>query len=57
MGIVSSALLMIVLIFEFFTNKDVVPDVWNQMNHAKLFIWNWQGVVETIPFIVFLYMY
>jgi amino acid permease len=48
---------MFSLIKEFFANPNVVPDPWNNLMAAQLFVFNWESIAETTPFIVFLYMY
>lgn len=48
---------MFVLTWEYFTNKALVPDIWAQLQHAEIFIWRWDRVIETIPFVNFLYFY
>ena len=57
LGLIGSLVLMFVVITEYFTNTLVVPDVFGKLQHAKLVIFSWENTVETIPFIIFLYMY
>lgn len=56
-GLFSNFLLTIVIILEFFTNEKVVPDIYDKLKNAELLIVKWDNIVETLPFVVFLYMY
>lgn len=57
LGFFGSLFLMFVLLLEFFTNTEVVPNIMLKIRNADLLIVKWDNIVETIPFIVFLYMY
>ena len=57
LGLCSSIFLMFVVAFEFFTNKKVVPNFERKFRAAEWLVLKWESVIETIPFIVFLYMY
>jgi amino acid permease len=57
LGFFGSIFLMFVLLFEFLTNEGVVPNMMLKVRNADLLIVKWDNIVETIPFIVFLYMY
>jgi len=57
LGLISSVFLMFVVTFEFFTNKKVIPNFERKFRAAEWVVLKWESVIETIPFIVFLYMY
>ncbi|TNV85592.1 hypothetical protein FGO68_gene1283 [Halteria grandinella] len=57
LGLIGSIVLMIVIIYEFATNSLVVPDISVKLKSAQLLIVSWSNTIETIPFIIFLYMY
>ena len=57
LGLMSSIFLMFAVTFEFFTNKRVVTNFERNFRAAQWLILKWDSIIETIPFIVFLYMY
>jgi len=57
LGVISNILLTIVIVLELFTNHQVVTDINKNFESAELLILKWNNTIETIPFIVFLYMY
>jgi amino acid permease len=57
LGVISNIILMMVIVFELFTNDNVVQNINKNFESAKLLIVEWDSTIETIPFIVFLYMY
>ncbi len=57
LGLISSIFLMFAVTFEFFTNSRVVPTYSVKFEAAHWVIFDWNSIFETIPFIVFLYMY
>jgi hypothetical protein len=57
LGLISSVFLMFAVTFEFFTNKLVVPNFDRKFRSAEWLLLKWDNVIETVPFIVFLYMY
>ena len=57
-GVVCSATLMFVLLYEFFCNEEIVPQPpSSQLEKADYFNFNRTAIVETFPFIIFLYLY
>lgn len=58
LGVACSATLMLVLLYEFFTNEEVVKSSpVQQLQKADYFNLSETAIVETFPFIIFLYMY
>lgn len=57
LGVISSFLVMFVIVLEFLIDKNVVPDPIENFRNAELFIFSSNGLIETIPFIIFLYMF
>jgi len=57
LGVLSNIILMLVIVFELFTNDKVVTNINDNFKNAKLLIVEFDSTIETIPFIVFLYMY
>jgi solute carrier family 38 (sodium-coupled neutral amino acid transporter), member 10 len=57
LGLMSSIFLMFAVTFEFFTNKRVVTNFESKFRATQLLIIKWESIIETVPFIVFLYMY
>eukprot|EP00347_Sterkiella_histriomuscorum_P013193 403365653 len=57
LGSFCSIFTVFVIVYEFFMNDIVVPDKISQIRHVQWFIFEWDRIVESIPFIVFLYMY
>ena len=57
-GVVCSATLMFVLLYEFIWNDDVVKQPRaSQLAEADYFNFSEEAIVETFPFIIFLYLY
>jgi amino acid permease len=48
---------MFAVTYEFFTNKRVVTNFESKFRATQLLIIKWESIIETVPFIVFLYMY
>ena len=57
LGFIGSLILMFSVIYEFFTNKLLVPDISAKWQAADLLIVEWDNTIEVIPFIIYLYMY
>mmetsp|Transcript_45490 Transcript_45490/g.61716 ORF Transcript_45490/g.61716 Transcript_45490/m.61716 type:complete len:101 (+) Transcript_45490:851-1153(+) len=49
--------LMIILTIQLFSNKELVHDPSENFESTELFIVNMPAIVETVPYICFLYMY
>lgn len=56
-GFLCSMTLMIILTIQLFANKEIVPDPSENFESTDLFIVNMPAIVETVPYICFLYMY
>ena len=57
-GVACSATLMFVLLYEFLANEEVVPQPpAQQFAKADYFNFTWRSIVETFPFIIFLFLY
>ena len=57
-GVVCSATLMFVLLYELFANEEVVPQPpSDQFKRADYFNFTHKAIVETFPFIIFLFLY
>ena len=48
---------MLVLIYEFAFDKEVVPEPSNQFSEADYFNFTGSSIVETFPFVIFLFLY
>ena len=57
-GVVCSAILMFVLLYEYLCDEDIVPQPpSSQLEKAEYFNLSWKSIVETFPFIIFLFLY
>jgi len=56
-GFLCSMTLMIILTIQLFSNKELVHDPSENFESTELFIVNMPAIVETVPYICFLYMY
>ena len=49
--------LMLVLIYEFAFDTEVVPEPSKQFSEADYFNFSTSSIVETFPFVIFLFLY
>ena len=57
LGILCSILTMLVIVYEFFFNSAVVPSFDVKLQEVVYFKFSWASTIQTVPFIVYLYMY
>lgn len=56
-GVLGSFLVMFVIVIEFFTNKEVVPSPHENIIKASYVDFSMEGLIKTMPFVIFLYMF
>lgn len=56
-GVLCSMYLSLAVTFVFFSSKRMVPDIGKNLKEMKPFKLSYEGVVSTVPLIVFAYMY
>lgn len=56
-GVLCSMYLCIAVVFVFFTDPVMVPDVSENFSKIEAFKLSYKGVVSTVPLIIFAYMY
>ena len=56
-GVLCSIYLVLAVTFVFFLDKSIVPDFSKNFAEAKLFKLSFDGIVNSIPLIIFAYMY
>lgn len=56
-GVLCSMYLCVTVTFVFFFSKEIVPDYKKNLSEMQAFRLSYQGVVTTVPLIIFAYMY
>ena len=56
-GMLCSIYLCLAVAFVFLCNRNLVPSPARNFEHAKLFVFTFDGLVDSIPLIIFAYMY
>jgi amino acid permease len=57
LGVLCSMYLCIIVVILFFTNRDIVPDIWANIEQMEAVKLSYEGVVTSVPLIIFAYMY